>query len=223
MTNWGDLSAYRRKVYSQTGEEGILEAIFAAVGTTNRFLVDIGAGDGTTLSNTRLLLESGWHGARFDANYGDGVLQERITAENICDVLAKYGVPNEPDLLSLDIDGIDWYVLRSLLGVYSPRVFVCEINGQLPEEPAVTIVYNPVHAFDETRYYGASLGAFRRLASRHGYACVCVHGALNAFFVLRKLLPPGVSPAVGVEPINGWPVDPQNRPWYQITAEDICC
>lgn len=218
--NWHELPARARRVYSQTGEDGILEAIFELIGPTSRYLVDIGAGDGCNLSNTRLLLERGWHGALFDAAYGADVHQERITAENVCEVLARYRVPREFDLLSLDIDGIDWYVLRALLRCHRPRVCVCEINGQLPEEPAVTIQYDPAHNFDGTDYYGASLGAFRLLAQQYRLHAVHVEQALNAFFVLDELLPPDFTPATAFTPRRCWPADPRHRPWVTLGPDE---
>lgn len=221
MTTWLDTLATRaRRIYSQTGEEGILEGIFEAIDTTNKYLVDIGAGDGTSLSNTRLFLERGWHGARFDSNYAADVNQERISAENICDVLAKYNVPGEFDLLSLDIDGVDWWVLRALLRNYHPRVFVCEINNSLPTNPPVTIEYNAAHVFENCDYFGASLGAYSMLAKANGYVLVhCL--PWNAFYVQGEFLPTGVVPEVQWMPNPSWPRDPRNRPWHTITTEDL--
>jgi hypothetical protein len=222
MTIWRDPGDGARRVYSQYGEEGVLETLFANVGETNRYLVDIGAGGaGSGLSNTRLFLERGWRGVRFDVVASDGVQAERITAENASDVFAKYNVPSEPDLLSLDIDGIDWYVLRELLiAGYRPRVICCEINGTLPAEPPVAIVYDPAHVFNETNYYGASLGAYRRLCEVHGYQLVWVHAAVNAFFVPESLIPHEAVVEWEFVPAPHWPVDPQLRPWHALTDEE---
>jgi hypothetical protein len=210
--------------YSQTGEEQVLDELFAQVGEGGRFLVDLGAGDGRTLSNTRLYLDRGWRGVRVDLVDvpAEGVVGCRLTAENVCGLLEDHGVPDGFDLLSLDLDGNDWYVLRALFrGGFRPRVFLCEINGQLPEDPPATIVYNPAHAFDNCRYYGASFGAFRRLARHYGYTCVRLHRALNAFFVQRKLLPPGPEPVIPYAPNNSWGPDPKARPWHLITDAEI--
>jgi len=218
---WKNLSHKARRVYSQSGEEGILETLFESVGTTNKCLVDIGAGDGTALSNTRLFLEHGWHGARFDANYAKDVNQERIDAENVCDILAKYNVPGEFDLLSLDVDGIDWWILRALLRQYSPRVVVCEVNPTLPEYPPVVIEYNPNHRFDECNYFGGSLSAFVRLMEAKHYTCVWVHESFNAFFVRKDLLPEGWTTPLQFAPRASWGLDPQARPWHLVVDEDV--
>jgi hypothetical protein len=225
MTTWIDtLASSARKVYSQTGEEGVLEAIFAAIGPARGCLVDIGAGDGISLSNTLFFLERGWYGARFDANYATDeeftLYQERITAENICDVIGKYNVPREFDLLSLDIDGIDWWVLRSLLRVYSPRVFVCELNNSLSATDPLAVVYDPEFIWTPDDYFGASLGAYRMLAESRGYALVHCQ-PWNAFFVRRELLPQGVEPQVTWAPFRSWSPDPRRRPWHTIAAADL--
>lgn len=219
---WSDdlAAAARHKGYSQYGEEGVIAKLFADLGTTDRYLLDIGAGDGKALSNTKALLEAGWHGARFDVAYGADVYQERITAENVCDVCARYNVPNDLDLLSLDIDGIDWYVLRALLrGGYRPRVMVCECNPCIPAEPAVAVVYHPGFVFGGTRYFGASLAAFRKLAEAYGYTLVHLNESVNGFFVRSELLPPGLKVSIEHRVRASWP--PDARQWHTITAEDL--
>jgi hypothetical protein len=218
---WEDLSTQTRTVYSQWGEDGILARIFEGIGTTNKYLVDIGAGDGHNYSNTRLLLNNGWHGSLFDAAYAGDVHQERITAENVCDVLAKYNVPGEFDLLSLDIDGVDWWVLRALLKNYHPRAFVCEVNPNLPIDPPVTVYYDPEFRFENCNYFGASVGAFRRLGDLHGYRIVYVHESTNAFFVQREYIPEQAKFEVYFAPRYSWPPDPRQRPWHPLTEAEI--
>jgi hypothetical protein len=215
-----DLSTCARTVYSQTGEEGVLEAIFSTVGETNRYLVDIGAGDGSTLSNTRLFLDRDWTGTRFDIVPHGDVHRAMVTAENIGALLAEHVAPHAFDLLSLDIDGIDWYVLRALLREgYRPRVFVCEINNSLPAEPPLVIAYDPTHVFNDSDYFGASLGAYRRLAEAYGYVLVhCL--PWNAFFVQRELLD-GRLTEVEWSPQATWPADPLFRPWRVVTGNDL--
>ena len=219
---WRDPADFPRKVYSQTGEEGVLEGIFANVGEGDRCLVDVGAGDGRTLSNTRWLLERGWHGARFDAAHAGDVHQERITAENVAAIFLKYGVPSIFDLLSLDIDGLDWWVLRALLRAgYQPRVVCCEINPELPEEPPVAVEYHPEFTFRETRYFGASLGAYRRLMAAHGYRLVHLQAGMNAFFIKQELVPADAVIEVGdFAPRAVWGPDPAGRPWHALTDEE---
>jgi hypothetical protein len=86
--------------YSQTGEDGILRRLFECLGVSPGYLVDIGAGDGWTLSNTRALLERGWKGALFDVKSHRDVIGTHITDENVNGVLSAHNVPTEVDLLS---------------------------------------------------------------------------------------------------------------------------
>jgi hypothetical protein len=221
MTTWLDnLADATWREHSQNGEEGIIDAIFRGIGETNRYLVDIGAGDGEHLSNTLSLLECGWRGVRFDVNPEQDVLPLRVTAENICQELAAHDVPREFDFLSLDIDGVDWYVLRSVLREYQPRAFVCEFNHSKPCDPPTAVKYDPALAFKYSDYYSASLGAYIMLAESRGYALVhCL--AYNAFFVRRELLPQDfVSKVAWVQGL-GWPPDPEQRPWVLITKDDL--
>ena len=220
-SEWTDmLSKSARKGYSQYGEEGVIERIFTTLGTTNKFLVDIGAGDGIRFSNTRHLLEQGWDGVLFDrAHQTEWVHREHIAAENVCGVLMKHNVPYDFDFLSLDIDGVDWYVLRALLrGGYRPRVFVCEINTDLPAYPPVAVAYDPEFKFSACSYFGASLGAFEVLGAAHKYQCFYLHG-INAFFVSQDLVSARAHRRA-FQPAPAWGPDPLNRPWYEIGPSD---
>lgn len=174
-----------KKVYSQTGEEGILEHIFNFIGTTNKYLVDFGAGDGFNLSNSQLLLEQGWEGLRMDGvGYGD-VLTEFITAENILGLFKKYEVPQTFDLLSIDIDGNDYWVLKEILKEYKPIVILAEFNGCLPVGVSQTIKYNPTHVHQADDYYGASFEAFKRLCK--DYVVVYNQHNLNMFMIHKEV------------------------------------
>lgn len=219
---WRDLADFNRKVYSQTGEEGVLEGIFANIGDGGRYLVDIGAGDGVALSNTRWLLEQGWHGARFDAAYAGDVHQERITAENVTEIFLKYQVPPVFDLLSLDIDGLDFWVLRALLrGGWRPRAVCLEVNPELPAEPPVAVVPHPQFTFRNSDYFGASFGAYNRLMAAYGYRLVHLQAGMNAFYVTAALVP--ADAVIEVEPFvprHVWGPDPAGRAWQPLTDEE---
>jgi hypothetical protein len=180
------LHRHESSVYSQNGEDGILVALFDTIGTTNRFLVEFGAGVGDEC-NSRLLVEQGWTGLRMDGvDQADGVdiRQEFITAENINELFAKYGVPDEFDLLSIDIDSNDYWVLRSLDERYRPRVLVMEYNASLGPTERKTIAYDPTYVWDVSSYFGASLAALQSVAVDRGYSLVgCDSLGVNCFFV----------------------------------------
>lgn len=138
---WRAIKARKRNVYSQFGEDGAVEAIFEAIGTENKWCLEVGAGDGIFFSNTRQFVEQGWFAILIEK---DPALFSKLVAntekmhcfrENLeigCEapnsldaVLSKHGAPTNIDLLSLDIDGPDWHVFNAMLD-YRPRVVIVE-------------------------------------------------------------------------------------------------
>lgn len=186
-----DLSRFEKKVFSQNGEDGVLEKIFQEVGTTDRYFVEFGTGDGTEC-NTRYLREAkGWAGLLLDYKYGNPLInlhQCLITAENICEIFRTHQVPHEFDLLSVDIDGNDFYVLKEILSSYSPRVIVAEYNSWFEIQDKM-IPYHPMFRSDATNYWGASITALYNLASRRGYSLIYAEDkGVNVFFVRNDVL-----------------------------------
>jgi len=197
---WDSLGSFEAKVFSQNGEDGVLAEIFSHIGTTNSFFVEFGSSDGIEC-NTRLLMEVlGWSGAYFEpdarafaalsdrlaARLDVSVLQAAVTAENVNDLFAKVEVPEEPDLVSIDIDGQDYWVWEALEG-YRPRVVVIEYNaslsGRLVERKDPTAVWEPQKGFGS-----ASLDAMKALATKKGYTFVYAELAgVNLFFVRDDL------------------------------------
>lgn len=164
----------------------MIEVIFDRIGTTDRFFVEFGVGDATEC-NTARLLDLGWKGLMMDAsaetlNPRATVRREFLTADNANAVFAKHGVPREFDLLSIDVDGNDYWIWRSL--DHRPRVVVIEYNAHVPPDEAKTISYEPDFKWSGTDYFGASLLAVVRLGESKGYTLVhCERAGVNAFFV----------------------------------------
>lgn len=180
------------KRYAQFQEEAIFDFIFKNIGTTNKYLVDFGAGGlGCDMSNSKYLLECGWEGLRMDGNpNGDETIQqEMITAENIVSLFEKYKVPKEFDFLSIDIDGVDLYVLCNLLDAgYSPRVIINEFNGCLSDSASIAIKNNPEHIWLKNDYYGASFSAFKKVLNKRGYTLVYQIATTNMIFIKSDLV-----------------------------------
>jgi len=190
------LQAAEKQVHSQNGEDGVVEALFAELKTTNRFFVEFGCDDGREC-NAAYLLEQGWNGLLMDceevSNPNCPVHQEFITAENINDLFGKHQVPAEFDLLSIDIDGNDFWVWKQITS--RPRVVVIEYNGTIPPSERRTIAYDSAFRWSGTDYIGASLLALKELGQRKGYTLVyCERTGTNAFFVADELLPEGFEP-----------------------------
>lgn len=177
------------KKYSQTGEEGYLKYILDNIDCNNKFIVDIGAWDGEYFSNTKMFLDLfGYSGILIDGNnHGNAnVIQEWITRENVCDILNKYACPTEFSLLSFDLDGNDFWILKEILIKYRPAVVICEINGTIPAGESKTIHYNPNHIWNNDDYYGFSFDAAIKLAELNGYKAVFQNDSLNLYLVAKE-------------------------------------
>lgn len=197
------LLRYGFKVYSQNDEDGIIQEIFRRIGATNRAFVEFGVEAGTECNTVKLLVD-GWNGlwieagASHAANIREGfapfvtekrltVLESRVTAENINDLLRQGGLNGEFDLLAIDIDYNDYWVWKAIDAV-SPRVVAIEYNATLRPPLSLTVPYDPNGAWDGTNFYGASLEALVRLGTQKGYHLVgCSIAGVNAFFVRADL------------------------------------
>jgi hypothetical protein len=187
----GELHRHRSKRYSQNGEDGVIARLFGIAGVTNRFFVEVGTGPGDEC-NTRLLRERGWSGIMIDSAFETPSLplyREFVTAENINGLFAKYGVPESFDLLSIDIDGNDYWVWKALAPRYRARVVVIEFNGGLPLDLSITMPYDAGYHWAGQRNVGQSLRAAQELGREKGYSLVYAEPP-NAFFVLTSILPP---------------------------------
>ena len=181
-----DLERFEAKTSSQGGEDGVIQAIFDHIGVTNRYYVEFGCGDGVQC-NTAQLRRHGWQGLLMDGvaqpDTNNAVIhREWISADNINDLFGKHGVPDEFDLLSIDIDGNDYWVWDAIR--YRPRVVVVEYNANLAVDQSLTIPYSAEHQWDGSDHYGASLLALARLGKKKAYTLVyCNQAGVNAFFV----------------------------------------
>lgn len=197
------LERFGGKTYSQNDEDGILAEIFRRIGAPHRTFVEFGCGDGME-NNTVCLLAQGWRGLWMDGgddNAGRitgayrplisaGILQFRqamIHRDNIDSLIASAGLGPEIDLLSIDLDGNDYYLWEAIACV-SPRVVVAEYNGKfLPNHDWGTI-YDADYMWDGTDLMGCSLARLNGLARRKGYQLVgCNLSGSNAFFVRDDL------------------------------------
>lgn len=198
------LNKYEYQVFSQYGEDGIIQEIYNRIGTTNKYFIEFGVEDGLE-SNTLNLLYKNWKGlwiegskrqtekinATFSDMIGRGQLtvkNEFITAENIESIFKAGDAPAEPDLLSIDIDYNDYYIWQAINN-YKPRVVIVEYNSTFRPDTHFIVKYNSSGSGDGSSYFGASLLAFEGLATEKGYSLVgCSFAGTNAFFVRNDLL-----------------------------------
>jgi hypothetical protein len=197
------LLRYGFKVYSQADEDGIIQEAFNRIGETDRAFVEVGIGRGIEC-NTAKLLVAGWRGlwiessaesvaairrdlAPFIADRRLVLQHRRATAENVNAVISEAGFVGKIDLLSVDIDGNDYWVWKAI-DVIEPRVVVIEYNATLHPPLSLVVPYDPAAQWAGGNYIGASLEALVRLGRKKGYRIVaCSFSGVNAFFVRDDL------------------------------------
>lgn len=179
------------KKYSQAHEESYIEYILKNLPEADsRFIIELGAWDGYHLSNTRYFIENGYSALLIDGdNHGNQeVKQHFITKENVRDVLESYNAPSNADLLCLDLDGNDIYILDAILQGYCPALIVCEFNPIFQPEQSMAIRYNPAHTWGNDDFYGFSFLAGINLGKKHGYTCIHQNDNLNMYLVENQIL-----------------------------------
>lgn len=203
-----------RLLSSQREEDRLLDDLFKAIGTTNKIAVEFGATDGLHGSNTALFrVKRGWRTILFDTlPLSPKVIKAHITAKNVNEVFHEHGVPQAFDLLSIDIDGQDYWVWKALK--YRPRVVVIEFNPKWKRTDARVIPEDPAFLWDKTDYYGASIGALLKLAKRKEY--VLVGSTRSNLLFARRGLWPAMSPLRIVRSRKRKRRDPLKRKWVKV-------
>lgn len=193
--------------YSQWDEDGILQYLVRQLPIENRVFVEFGVGDYLESNSRLLLVKDEWSGLVIDNDrdrltflrnselawrYPLSIREDTVEPDNINEILVSEGVSGRIGVLSIDIDGMDYWVWQAIEAI-EPSIVICEYNALWGPERAVTVPYN--RAFDRTKqhfswqYAGASISALRQLGGQKGYALVCVNnGGNNAFFVRKDLL-----------------------------------
>lgn len=192
------LADYAANVYSQFGEDGILERILELVADRNRWCVEFGAWDGLRWSNSANLIRNhGYSGvlieadkARFeqlDGNYrnvpGTTTLRAFVgfgPDDNLDTLLADVDMPEDPDFLSIDIDGNDYHAWAAIQ--LRPKVVCVEFNPTVPNHIEF------VQSADPTVRQGCGVCSLVKLGKQKGYELACCTD-VNAFFVDSHLFP----------------------------------
>jgi len=201
--SWRDVEF---RVFSQFGDDGIIDCLAETIRPAEVF-VELGTGDYTE-SNTRfLLVNRQWRGFICDGNtrlmhrvrqdtvtwqFGLTVADRFITKGNVNALLEEHGFTGEIGLLSIDLDGNDWYIWDALT-VVTPAIVVMEYNAVFGASAPVSVPYDDGFqrfARESTGlYWGVSLPALEVLARRKGYAFVgCNSAGNNAYFVRNDLV-----------------------------------
>jgi len=194
------------KVYSQNGEDGILLFLFSLLGSPTKKVVEICAGSGIECNAANLIVNRGWRGLLLDGDeeniaggrkfyqsngntswYPPTLVQSWVTRDNVNELVSEHGFAGEIDLLSLDLDGIDYWIWKAL-DCIQPRVIVAEYNWTWGPDESKTVPYDPSFSWDQggagNIHFGSSLNALVGLGRKKGYRLVgCQHWGFNAFFV----------------------------------------
>lgn len=191
------LLEFSKNIASQCGEDGIIQKIFETIRPTNKYCVEFGAWDGKYLSNCwNLIINNGWSGLFIEGNeakfkdllatYGNN---ENVSCVNkfvdfqgqnsLDNILASVNAPQDFDLLSIDVDGTDYFIWESL-NEFKPNVVVIEFNPTIPND----VIF--VQAKDNSVNQGCSLLSLILLGKEKGYELICCT-SWNAFFVKAEL------------------------------------
>ncbi len=201
------LTDHEFRIFSQSGEDGIIQYLIRSIPVANQTFIEFGVEDFQESNCRFLLAKDNWRGFVIDGSapnierlqgselpwrYQLDSVSAFVTRENINDVLAMSGFAEDLGILSIDIDGNDYYIWEAITG-FRPRILIIEYNSIFGPDRKVTIPYRADFdrklAHSSHQYYGASLAAINDLAERKGYALVGVNSTgVNAFFIREDLL-----------------------------------
>lgn len=189
--------------FSQNGEDGILDVLRKQLTEANRYFLEIGSADGMQNNSSWLVVAEQYAGLMVEGNphlverakrliphysVGAECINMFVNSDSIRE-LKSLALHSNPDVFSLDIDGVDYYVARAVFDAgFRPKIFVVEYNSVFGPEMSMTVPYKEDFSFGEehsTRlYYGVSVSAWRKFFEGLGYRFVTVDSkGVNAFFV----------------------------------------
>lgn len=193
--------------FSQNCEDGIIDYLTGRINNPNRYFVEIGSSDGIENNTAWLSIAKKYCGIIIEGDKKKSILSKEImeglnlgvecinmfvTKDNIGDLVNQLLFPN-PDVLSLDVDGNDYYIAKAIIekGV-RPKIFVVEYNSVYGPDDSSTIIYkedfNVVKAHKTQLYFGVSISGWKNLFNYHDYKFITVDkNGVNAFFVDKKV------------------------------------
>lgn len=238
---YGDISDAGFRCHSQFEEDGILLYILSIIGMKTKKVVEICIGSGDECMATNLILNHGYQGFLFD---GDDQNIKRakkffkskkdclltpplirrawVTKDNINDLLCESGAQGEVDVLSIDIDGNDYYIWEAITEI-NPRLCIFETNNVVPDNLSITIPYKDnfncwSKDVADQDFRGVSLLAMKKLSELKGYRLIGAHKhGFNVFF-LRKDIAQDFFPEVSIESVhnNLWTKLAQKERWPSV-------
>jgi len=202
-----NIKDYEFKIFSQGGEDGIIQHLTQSIEIKNKTFIEFGVEDFFESNCRFLLMKDDWKGFVIDGSTDNmtrlkksyfywkhhlDAIDEFITKDNINDLLARSGFEEDLGILSIDLDGNDYFIFEAISN-FKPRIIICECNPVFGKTRKISIPYKPdfnrTDAHHSNLYWGASLAAMTYLADKKGYAFVGTNSAgQNAFYVRKDLL-----------------------------------
>ena len=217
-------------IFSQFGEDGIIQYLVNLIDIPNKTFIEFGVEDFAESNCRFLMMKDNWRGFVIDGNdrnisrliknyyywkYDLQAICAFVNKDNIEDLLDQSGFDHDLGILSIDLDGVDYFILSSI-AKFKPRILICEFNPIFGPTRKVTVPYDEKfqrfkHHYSG-QYWGASLSAINDVATRLGYGLIGTNSAgHNAFFIRDDLMK---------QPLNR--VDPErafNSPTYRDSRD----
>lgn len=186
--------------FSQNGEDGIIEHLLSGLKNSNRYFIEIGSGNGLENNTGYLAHIKKFAGLQVEGN-GDAYAESLVIKpwlteimncfvnENTVKAILDKALFKNPDVFSIDIDGMDYYIAKMLLeNGLRPKVVIVEYNSAFGPDKSITIPYNENFNMFATPYtylyYGVSVACWKNLFKHYGYEFVTVEtNGVNAFFI----------------------------------------
>lgn len=237
------------RVHSEFEEDGIILYVLSMIEPRSRRVVEMCCGDGNQCMATNLILNHGFTGVLFEGDPSQAAQAHKyfeskqdtklmppkivggwITRENINSLLDEHDASGEVDLLSLDIDGNDYWVLQAIRNL-NPRLIVCETHDIIPSHLSLVMPYDPEFNFRskpnlEQDFRSASLRAMTNLCRERGYRLIGSHRHGFNVFYLRNDEGGDFFPEVTIESVHQnpyttwgqthrWP-SVRDKPWVRV-------
>lgn len=221
-----ELERAEKRYFSQHGEDGVLEYIFSRIPTEHNYIVEFGAYDGICMSNSRYWIkEKNWSAYLIEADkrffkrleklyqstsnvtYENAMVDE----DNINLLFKSAGVPEKFEILSIDIDSIDYYVWEALVD-FTPKIVMIEYNSSILPDEEYIVPRDKVSELAGTHKENASALSYYNLAISKNYRLI--YGELsgaNLFFIHESYVK-------YFEPFNIMPKDVYQPPQFGLIA-----
>jgi hypothetical protein len=206
-----NLSEYEWKVFSQWGEDGIIQFLIREVEIRHTTFIEFGVEDFRESNCRYLMMSSDWQGFVIDGSrenilrlqnysfywrYDLQSLTAFVDRENVNELLIKSNFNRDLGILSVDIDGNDYHILNAI-NVFEPRIIISEFNPYFGTDRAISVPYeskfNRTEKHHSNLYFGASIKAIEHILNEKGYTLVGTGmTGNNAFFVRNELMTDGL-------------------------------